>query len=96
MDALWRGEGPVRPLGEGVMINIDQFFVDVFGNFAVQAWLILTFWVIIAGGYWLVRIPRSKRTTVQHYQDSTRTLLIFVGLLVLTTVLIVISYFVSR
>jgi hypothetical protein len=77
------------------MINIDQFFVDVFGSFAVHARMILIFLVLIGGGYWLARIPRDKRTTVQHYQDSTKTLLVFSGLGALVTILIVICYFIG-
>jgi hypothetical protein len=78
------------------MLDIDQFFVDIFGSFAVHARMLMTFYVIIVGGYCLARIPRNKRTTAQHYQDSTKNLLIFVGLGVLVTILIVIGYFIGR
>jgi signal transduction histidine kinase len=78
------------------MIYIDQFFTDMFGNFSVHARIILTFWLIIGGGYYLARIPHDKRTTVQDYRRSTKTLLIFVGLLILVTVFIVISYIIGR
>ncbi len=78
------------------MIYIDQFFMELFGGFGVHARMILTFWVIIGGGYWLARVPRNKRTTVQHYQDTTKTLIIFVGLGALLTAFIVLSYFTGR
>lgn len=81
---------------EIAMIDIDQFFVDVFGGFAVHARMIMTFWIILGGLYWLVRIPRNKRRTAQHYQDSTKTLLLFVGLVALITIFIVMSYLFSR
>jgi hypothetical protein len=78
------------------MIDIDQFFVDVFGSFATHARMLVTFEVILVGAYWLVRIPRSKLTTVQDYQNSTKTLIIFVGLGALLSVFTVLSYFTGR
>ncbi len=78
------------------MIHIDQFFVDVFGDFAGYARMLMTLYVIIAGGYVLARRPRSKRMTVKHYQDAGKTLLFFAVMAITVTVFTISIYFSGR
>lgn len=68
------------------MIEVDKIFADVFGDFAINARIILTYWVIFGGAYLLARTPRKKRTPEDGSQHVTIKLF-FAGFAIATTVL---------
>lgn len=79
-----------------MQFNIDAFFLEMFGDFAIHARMILTFWVIFALFYFLVRIPRGSRKTAEDRQMQSKLLLVFAGFAALIPAAVVVVYLLSK